>query len=135
MARPLKELNPAQPEPTEAELHLLHHLWKNGPSTVRQVWESSGSKGSYTTVLKQFQVMLEKGLLTRDDSAKIHVFSAAIQQQKVKKSLLSRLMTQMFEGSAAQLALGALSTRKVSADERAEIRKLLDELDRKDTDA
>lgn len=135
MARPFKERNPAQPEPTEAELHLLHYLWKNGPSTVRQVWESTGSKGSYTTVLKQFQVMLEKGLLTRDDSAKIHVFSAAIQQQKVKKSLLSRLMTQMFEGSAAQLALGALSTRKVSADERAEIRKLLDELDRKDTDA
>lgn len=135
MARPTKERDPTQPEPTEAELQLLRVLWRNGPSTVRQVWEGTGSRGSYTTVLKQFQVMHEKGLLTRDDSAKVHVFSAAVPEQKVKKSLLSRLMTQMFEGSAAQLALGALSTRKVSAEERAEIRKLLDELDRKDGNA
>ncbi|MEZ0388030.1 MAG: BlaI/MecI/CopY family transcriptional regulator [Verrucomicrobium sp.] len=132
MARPLKDRNPAQPEPTEAELQLLRVLWKQGPATVREVWEQLGSHGSYTTVLKQLQVMFEKGLVTRNDAERTHVFSAAMPEQKVQKSLLGRLMTQMFEGSAGQLVLGALSTKKVSAEEREEIRKLLDEMDRKE---
>jgi predicted transcriptional regulator len=132
MARPQKDRNPAQPEPTEAELQLLRVLWKQGRATVREVWEKLGSTGSYTTVLKQLQVMFEKGLVTRDDTERTHVFSAAMPEQKVQKSLLGRLMTQMFEGSAGQLVLGALSTKKVSAEEREEIRRLLDELDRKE---
>ena len=129
MARPSKTRHPSHPEPTEAELPLLRVLWRLGHATVRQVWEELGSRGSYTTVLKQFQVMHEKGLVTRDESDRTHVYRAAMPETKVQRSLLGRLARQVFEGSAAQLVLGALSTRKVSAQERAEIRQLLDSLD------
>ncbi len=129
MARPPKVRHPSRPEPTEAELPLLRVLWKLGPATVRQVWEELGAKGSYTTVLKQFQVMQEKSLVTRDESDRTHVYQAAIPEERVQRSLMSRLLQQAFEGSAAQLVLGALSSRKVSAEERAEIRQLLDNLD------
>lgn len=129
MPRPPKSRHPSRPEPTEAELPLLQVLWRLGAATVRQVWEDLGSKGSYTTVLKQFQVMHEKGLVTRDESERTHLYHAAMPEEKVRRSLMGRLMRQVFEGSAAQLVLGALATRKVSAEEREEIRQLLDSLD------
>lgn len=133
MPRPPKVRHPSRPEPTEAELPLLRVLWKLGSATVRQVWEDLGAKGSYTTVLKQFQVMHEKGLVTRDESDRTHVYQAAMPEERVQRSLVSRLLQQAFEGSAAQLVLGALSTKKVSAQERAEIRQLLDDLDAEDS--
>jgi predicted transcriptional regulator len=132
VARPPKLRHPSRPEPTEAELPLLRVLWKFGSATVRQVWEDLGSKGSYTTVLKQFQVMQEKGLVTRDESDRSHVYKAAMPEERIQRSLVGRLLRQAFEGSAAQLVLGALSTRKVSAKERAEIRQLLKSLDAQD---
>jgi predicted transcriptional regulator len=107
----------------------LRVLWKLGSATVRQVWEELGAKGSYTTVLKQFQVMHEKELVTRDESERTHTYQAAMPEERVQRSLMGRLLQQAFEGSAAQLVLGALSTKKVSAEERAEIRQLLDSLD------
>jgi len=47
--------------PTEAELEILNILWALGPSTVRDVHTASEKETGYTTVLKQMQVMAEKG--------------------------------------------------------------------------
>jgi BlaI family penicillinase repressor len=132
MARPLKQRSSSSPEPTAAELQLLHVLWRRDGATVREVWEQLGGKGSYTTVLKQFQVMLEKGFVKRDETDRAHIFRAAVPEQKVQRSALKRLVDSLFEGSAAQLVTGALATKKVSAEERREIRKMLDELDEKE---
>ena len=54
-------------KPTDAELEILHVLWTNGPSTVRQVHDtlSQSRDLGYTTALKLMQIMVEKGLLTR----------------------------------------------------------------------
>ena len=133
MARPLKHRSSSSPEPTEAELQLLRVLWQRGSATVREVWEQLGGKGSYTTVLKQFQVMLEKGFVKRDETDRAHIFRAAVPQEKVKRSAVKRLLDSLFEGSAAQLVTGALSAKRVSPEERAEIRKMLDELDQEET--
>lgn len=132
MARPPKHRSSSSPEPTAAELQLLHVLWRRDGATVREVWEQLGGKGSYTTVLKQFQVMLEKGFVKRDETDRAHIFRAAVPEQKVQRSALKRLLDSLFEGSAAQLVNGALSAKKVSAQERNEIRKMLDELDKKE---
>jgi len=132
MARPPKQRSSSSPEPTAAELQLLHVLWRRDGATVREVWEQLGGKGSYTTVLKQFQVMLEKGFVKRDETDRAHIFRAAVPEQKVQRSALKRLLDSLFEGSAAQLVSGALSAKKVSAEERREIRKMLDELDKKE---
>jgi predicted transcriptional regulator len=107
-------------------------LWQRGGATVREVWEQLGGKGSYTTVLKQFQIMLEKGLVKRDDTDRAHIFHAAVPEKKVQHSALRRLLDSLFEGSAAQLVTGALAAKKVSAAEREEIRRMLDELDQKE---
>ena len=127
-----KKKNGNDAKPTDAELAILHVLWELGPSTVRQVQdvlESQRGTG-YTTTLKLMQIMFEKELLTRDDSNRSHVYSAAVSRQKTQRRLVGELVKQAFSGSAQQLVMQALAARKSTPQELQEIRKLIDELER-----
>ena len=85
-----------------------------------------GREAGYTTVLKLLQIMTEKGLVTRDESARTHVYAAAYTQDQTQRHLVSDLLARAFDGSAAKLVLQALAAGKASPDELEEIRKLLD---------
>lgn len=117
--------------PTEAELAILAVLWKRGPRTVREVHEALGreeGKGAgYTTTLKQLQVMAAKGLVSRDESARSHVYAARIAEGRTKRQLVKNLLESVFDGSAAKLALQALSIKPASKEELAELRRLLND--------
>lgn len=117
--------------PTEAELEILRVLWDRGASTVREVYEivSADKPVGYTTVLKQMQVMRRKGLLRRSERFRSHVYEAAQPRARVQRSLAHGLLRQAFGGSARSLLQSALGGRRVSADELAEIRRLLDEIE------
>ncbi len=119
------------PKPTEAELAILRVLWGRGPSTVREVWEQLSAKQStgYTTVLKTLQIMFEKGLVKRDETERSHVYEARVSEQQTQRKLVSHLLEGAFAGSARKLVLQALSVRRASPEDLAEIRKLLDELE------
>jgi BlaI family transcriptional regulator, penicillinase repressor len=121
-------------KPTEAELAILNVLWEAGPSTVRDVQNQlQSARGTgYTTTLKLMQIMYEKGLLKRDESNRSHVYSAAITRQKTQKMAVTKMIDQLFEGSAQQLVMQALASKKTTAKELAEIRNLLDSLERKE---
>jgi BlaI family transcriptional regulator, penicillinase repressor len=115
------------PLPTEAELAILNILWTTGPATVREVHDALSAKQTgYTTVLKQMQVMAEKGLLERSERFRSHVYGAAIPKEQTQQQLAGNLLHRAFDGSAKNLVLGALSAQKVSSKELAEIRKILD---------
>lgn len=120
------------PKPTDAELAILQVLWQRGPSTVRQVQDAlKTERGTgYTTMLKLMQIMYEKGLLLRDDSERSHVYEAAVSQQKTERRIVGDLLDQVFDGSARQLVLHALSVKKSSRAELDEIRKMIDELEK-----
>lgn len=127
---------PADPPlPTDAELAILRVLWARGPSTVREVQERLDEPSGYTTVLKLLQIMHEKGLVTRDESRRAHVYTAAVSEERAQRQLLDDLMSRAFGGSAQKLVMRALSSEGVSAGELEEIRNLLDRLeeDRDDT--
>ena len=114
--------------PTDAELAILRVLWRRGPSTVRQVHEELGEETGYTTVLKLMQIMAEKGLVTRDESERTHVYKARLPEEETQKQLVTDLLERAFSGSASKLVMQALSAKKASAKELAEIRKLLNEI-------
>ena len=114
--------------PTDAELAILHVLWDRGPSTVRQVFESlSDRETGYTTTLKLMQIMSEKGLVRRDESARTHVYAAVVSRDKTQQHLVRDLLDRAFGGSAASLVMQALSSQPTSADERREIEQLIAE--------
>jgi len=119
------------PRPTDAELAILNVLWAQGACTVRDVHErlSQDRDMGYTTVLKLMQIMLEKGLVTRDDSQRSHIYKARQKEQTTQRMLVSDLLARAFGGSTEKLVMQALAARKASKDELAEIRRLLDELE------
>ena len=120
------------PIPSNGELEILRVLWKNGPSTVREVHDGLGRRDvGYTTTLKIMQVMAEKRLVTRDESERSHIYSAAVEEKSIKRRLVSELLDKAFDGSAAQLVLQALSDKKASPEDVRQIRKLLDDNARK----
>ena len=118
----------ALPRPTDGELAILRVLWDRGPSTVRQIHEVLvGEKDlGYTSVLKLLQVMTEKGLVNRDESERSHVYRVAQSAERTREHLVTDLLDRAFGGSAAQLVIQALSSRKASREEVDAIRALLD---------
>jgi BlaI family transcriptional regulator, penicillinase repressor len=116
-------------KPTEAELEILTVLWSRGPSTVRDVHEeiSARKPTQYTTVLKQMQVMAEKGLLLRADEQRAHVYRASKPREWTQKQLAGDLLRRAFEGSAKSLMLGALAAHRPSKEEIAALRAVLEE--------
>ena len=114
--------------PTDAELSILRVLWLKGPSTVRQIAEvmaDGGRETGYTTVLKLLQIMTEKGLVVRDESARTHIYAPASTQDQTQQQLVTDLLDRVFDGSAAQLVMQALAAKKATPEELAEIRRLL----------
>ena len=116
------------PRPTDAELAILRILWERGPSTVRQVHEqlARDRQAAYTTALKQLQIMTEKGLVERDERERTHVYKAKLSEDQTQRQLVRDLLDRAFGGSASKLVMQALATRRASADELREIRKLID---------
>ena len=121
------------PRPTDAELEILKVLWRRGPSTVREVFETLGeTKGTgYTTVLKLMQIMAEKGLVVRDESERAHRYEPAAPEDETQRRLVGDLLRKAFDGSAKKLVMQALSAERASAEELSEIRRMLDELEGK----
>ena len=124
MRRPL-------PRPTDSEVAILRVLWTHGPSTVRRVHEelseSRDFETGYTTTLKLMQIMVEKGLLTRDASSRTHVYAAAVPQDQTQRLLVADLVDRAFGGSAAALVMQALSARPVTPEQLEQIRQLIKE--------
>lgn len=120
------------PRPTDAELEILTVLWSRGPSTVREVHVTIARRkpAQYSTVLKFLQIMAEKGLVRRDEKERAHVYEAASPREWTQQQLAGDLLERAFGGSASRLLMGALSARKASRQELAELRRVLDDYEK-----
>lgn len=114
---------------TSAELDILNVLWHQGNSTVREIHDAMTQLREirYTTTLKTLQVMTGKGLVSRDESQRAHVYSAAVGREETQRLLVGDLADKVFGGSAAGLIAGALSAKTATPEELNEIRRLLDD--------
>lgn len=121
-------------KPTESELEVLALIWQHGPMSVRQVHDeiTRDRQVGYTTTLKIMQIMLEKGLLSRQKAGKTHIYSNAVDQEKTQNGLLAKMVTTVFQGSTKDLVMQALGNASPSKEELTEIRNFLDELNKKD---
>ncbi|WP_020597774.1 BlaI/MecI/CopY family transcriptional regulator [Spirosoma panaciterrae] len=119
-------------KPTDAELEILHVLWANGPSTVRQVHDSLSQNREigYTTALKLMQIMHEKGLLSREEDGRSHTYTALVTEEDTQRNLVDRFVETAFRGSASKLVMQVLGQHKASREELDEIKALLNNLNR-----
>jgi predicted transcriptional regulator len=119
---------PTTPRPTDTELAILRVLWTRGPSTVRQVHDVllQERPTAYTTALKMLQIMTEKGLVRRDESDRTHIYQAKLSEEQTQRQLVRDLVDRAFGGSASKLVMQALATKRASAEELGEIRRLIE---------
>lgn len=117
--------------PTDAELEILHLLWELGPSTVRTVNDRMSQRRElgYTTTLKMMQIMFEKGLVTRVEEGRMHLYTAAVAQSDTQSLLLQQFVDNAFRGSASKMVLQALGNHEASAAELDEIKALIAQLE------
>ena len=117
-------------KPTEGELEILQVLWEKKTASVRDVHSelSKSKEVGYTTTLKLMQIMHEKGLVLRDETMRTHIYQPAVNKEKTQRHLVGRMIDSLFGGSSSQLVLQALGEKGATADELAEIQKLLDRL-------
>jgi predicted transcriptional regulator len=120
---------PEPPRPSEFELAILRVIWRRGEATVREIFEDLQSERQlgYTTVLKTMQIMLEKGLLTRDESDRSHVYRTALPESETQAGMLKDLLQKVFGGSTRKLVMAALKEAPMDAGEAAEIKALLEQ--------
>jgi predicted transcriptional regulator len=117
--------------PSDAEFGILSVLWRSGPSTVREVHDALAKDTGYTSTLKQMQLMHEKGLLRRSERYRSHVYEPAITREEAEARFAGDLMHRVFEGSVRNLVLGALTAQRASAKDLDEIRRMLDEFEKR----
>jgi BlaI family transcriptional regulator, penicillinase repressor len=123
----------ASTQPTEVEMQTLRILWELGPSPVREIHKRlEAAKGTnYSTTVKMLAVMLQKGLVRRDENAQPHVYRPAMTQAKTGKRMLGDLIEKVYDGSAMSLVLQALSSGMVAKEELDEVRRVLDQMEGK----
>lgn len=121
----------ASEQPTDVELAILRVLWARGPSSVREVHEAllATRDTGYSTTLKMMQVMFEKGLLRRDESRRPQVYAPVVAEEQTQSAMVDELVRKVFGGSARKLVMRAVQSESVTAQELAEIRKLLKKLE------
>jgi BlaI family penicillinase repressor len=120
-------------KPTESELEILQILWEKGECTVRDVHEilEQNKDAGYTTTLKLMQIMLEKGLVDRDTSSRTHIYRSIVNQQKTQQQLVSKMINNVFNGSASRMVMQALGNHSASKEEINSIKAYLEELSKK----
>jgi len=132
--KPEKKDSKVKIEPTKSELEILQVIWKHGPSNVRFVNNQLNKEKravQYTSTLKLMQIMVEKGILKRDESNMKHIYIAVLEEQKTKSFLLDRFVDSMYNGSPSSLLMQLLGNKKTSKKELQAIKDLLDQFDKK----
>lgn len=119
------------PLPTAAEVDILAALWRLGPATVREVHNALAKDAGYNTTLKQMQLMTEKGLLVRTERFRSHVYEPAVPREQMQSRIAGDLLRRVFAGSTKGLLMGALGAQPASREELADIREMIDALDKK----
>lgn len=117
--------------PSDAEFGILTVLWRCGPSTVREVHEALAKDTGYTSTLKQMQLMHEKGLVRRSERYRSHLYEAAVTKEDAQARFAGDLMHRVFEGSARNLVLGALTAQRASPEDLAEILRMFDKFEKR----
>jgi predicted transcriptional regulator len=123
------------PSISDAELDVLKVLWAHGPSTVRDVeahLRKRRRRWAYTTILTLLSRLKEKGYVKPDRGSAAHVFHATVTRDRLLSDGLSDLADRICDGTASPLVHALMQGKRLSSEEIADLRKLLDELERKE---
>ncbi len=115
-----------------AELEVLKVLWDEGPGTVRDVLNSLHQRGrriAYTTAQTLLTRLEQKRFVTSNKSELAYVYKPRTSREKVTKSRLNTLLTQLYDGAAGPLVLQLVKSEKLTKTELEQLHELIEKLD------
>lgn len=116
----------------EAELVVLRVLWEGGAQTVREVMtrlHERGRKVAYTTVLTFLTRLEQKGYVSSNKEDTAYVYRSKVTRESVTRSRVRALLEQLYDGAAGPMVLQLIENERLSTEELAKLRKLIDDLD------
>lgn len=116
----------------EGELAVMRVLWDEGPLTVREVMERLHERGrtvAYTTVLTFLTRLEQKGVVSSNKRDTAYVYRPKVTRESVSASRIRTLLDQLYDGAAAPMLLQLIENERLSPEELARLRRLIDDLD------
>jgi len=114
---------------TEAELAVLEVIWESGASTIRQITDAiyeAGTTSEYATVQKLLDRLQAKGCVSKSKRSHAHTFGARVSREDLIGTGLETLAEKLCGGSLTPLLIHLTDNAKLSAEERAQLRELID---------
>jgi BlaI family penicillinase repressor len=121
-------------EITDTELSLLTELWQRPSATVQELTEAlygNNLPALLATVRKLLDRMEAKGCVSRDRTRWPHHYSAAVKREDLAGNRLQAAADEFYDGDLAPLLTHLVRSQRLTAKDREDLRKVLDELDRK----
>jgi BlaI family penicillinase repressor len=117
------------PSLSPGQLEIMDVVWRHGDATVAEVWKALSARRQVArnTVLTMLARLEEKGWLARRADAHAHVYRATVARETALGTMLDQLVETAFGGSAEGLVMTLLQGRKISKEETARLRALIDQ--------
>ena len=123
------------PDVSDAELDVLKVLWQHGPATVRDVnaqLRRKKHRWAYNTVLTLLSRLRDKRYVASEKEGVAHVFRAVVSRKKLLRRRLTDLADRVCDGTTSPLVQALVDARKFSADDVAQLRALVEELEKQE---
>ncbi len=116
-----------KPVLTEHELEIMHIVWRNESTTVRDVYEEllRRRKIAYTTVMTMMGILEQKGYLKKKRGEKAYLYRPAQPESRVLGSMVNDFVARVFKGSAKPLLVHLVENEHLSEEELDEIARLM----------
>src|SRR5947209_2590611 len=117
----------------EGQLEIMEVVWERGEVTVADVWKALAERRGVArnTVQTTLQRLKEQGWLHSRTDSHAHRYRAAVPRETAVRGMVRRLVDVVFAGSAEGLLAALLDRRKVSPEEAARIRAMIDQAERR----
>lgn len=122
-----------RPALSKGELEIARLLWEIGPATVRDVFEAipKSRKMDFSTVQTYLRRLDSKGHVSSRLDGRVRVYSARTKPRTVIRETVDDLVQRLFGGETMPLVKHLIEERGIDGDDIAELRALVERLEKK----
>ncbi len=113
---------------SDAEWIVMNFIWDSQPTEASDVIAALGSDNGWSdaTVKTMLHRLVKKGALTTEPIGKKYRYTAAVRRSACIRKASRSFLDRVFGGDATPALLHLVKTAKLSEDDLAQLRKLLD---------
>jgi BlaI family penicillinase repressor len=111
------------------ELAIMKMIWRLEEPTVREVYETLRRRRpvAYTTVMTMMSTLETKGYLRKRLDGRAYRYRPAQPERRVISSIVREFVNRVFDGASQPLLAHLVTERRLSKEDRDELRRLIDE--------